>query len=159
LPWLGLIKSMKDKGGKRIKDTNVGKWLSDKLPQVADQVGNYLPDSGVLGIVKRIVDTEPNLTPEQKIEFQKILIEERENEQEQVTRRWEADAKSDVKIAKYIRPITLVSLTVFYMILTVWDGLDVHFMPPENYINLLEVLMLTVFGAYFAGRTIEKVKK
>lgn len=159
MPWLGLIKSMKDKEGKRIKDTKVGKWLSDKLPQVADQVGNYLPDSGVLGIVKRIVDTEPNLTPEQKIEFQKILIEERENEQEQVTRRWEADAKSDVKIAKYIRPITLVSLTVFYMILTVWDGLDVHFMPPENYINLLEVLMLTVFGAYFAGRTIEKVKK
>ena len=33
------------------------------------------------------------------------------------------------------------------------------FMPPENYINLLEILMLTVFGAYFAGRTIEKVRK
>ena len=39
------------------------------------------------------------------------------------------------------------------------DGVDPQFMPPENYINLLEILMLTVFGAYFAGRTVEKVKK
>jgi hypothetical protein len=45
------------------------------------------------------------------------------------------------------------------MVLMVWDGLDVSFMPPENYIDLLELLMLTVFGAYFAGRTIEKVRR
>jgi hypothetical protein len=45
------------------------------------------------------------------------------------------------------------------MIITIWDGVDPQFMPPENYINLLEILMLTVFGAYFAGRTIEKVRK
>ncbi len=55
--------------------------------------------------------------------------------------------------------MTLIVLTVFFMSLTVWDGLDAAFMPPENYINLLEVLMLTVFGAYFAGRTIEKVRR
>jgi len=76
-----------------------------------------------------------------------------------VTRRWEADAKSDVKLAKYIRPVTLIVLTTFFMVLMVWDGLSPSFMPPENYIDLLELLMLTVFGAYFAGRTIEKVRR
>jgi hypothetical protein len=45
------------------------------------------------------------------------------------------------------------------MVVSVWDGLDQRFMPPENYIDLLELLMLTVFGAYFAGRTIEKTRK
>jgi hypothetical protein len=69
------------------------------------------------------------------------------------------DAQSDVKLAKLIRPVTLISLSLFYMTLTIWDGIDPSFMPPENYINLLEILMLTVFGAYFAGRTVEKVKR
>jgi len=93
------------------------------------------------------------------MEFERLAAEQEMNAQEQVTRRWEADAKSDVKLAKYIRPVTLIVLTVFFIVLTIWDGLDVAFMPPENYIDLLEVLMLAVFSAYFAGRTIEKVRK
>ena len=144
---------------KKFKDTKVGKWIQEKLPEVASNVGDVLPDKGVLGIVKRIVDGSPELTAQEKLEFDRLAAEQEISAQEQVTRRWEADAKGDVKLAKYIRPVTLIALTVFYMIITVWDGIDQAFMPPENYINLLEVLMLTVFGAYFAGRTIEKVKK
>ncbi|MDG1950301.1 MAG: hypothetical protein P8J32_05820 [bacterium] len=144
---------------KKIKDTKVGKWIAEKLPDVASKVGDFLPDSGVLGIIKRVVDNEPSLTHDQKVEFEKLMIEEEMGAQEQVTRRWEADARGDVKLAKYIRPVTLVVLTFFYMGLTVWDGLSLQFTPPESYISLLEILMLTVFGAYFAGRTIEKVKK
>ena len=45
------------------------------------------------------------------------------------------------------------------MIMMIWDGLDESFMPKESYVSLLEILMLTVFGAYFAGRTIEKTKR
>lgn len=144
---------------KKFKETAVGKWITEKLPDVADDVGDYLPDNGVLGLVKRIVDTNPRLTAAEKLEFEKLLIQQEISAQEQVTRRWEADTNSDVKLAKYIRPVTLIVLTVFFMVILVWDGLDVRFMPPENYINLLELLMLTVFGAYFAGRTIEKVRK
>jgi hypothetical protein len=149
---------MSKKEGKKIKDTKVGKWITENLPDVADKVGHLLPDSGVLGIVKRVVDNDPNLNSSQIDEFNKTLIDQQISQQEQVTRRWEADARGDVKIAKYIRPIMLITLTVFYMGLTIADGLEIRFMPPENYINLLEVLMLTVFGAYFAGRTIEKIK-
>jgi len=144
---------------KKFKNTKVGKWVTEKLPEVAGSIGDVLPDQGVLGIVKRMVDGSPELSAQDKLEFEKLAAEQEMSAQEQVTRRWEADSKGDVKLAKYIRPVTLISLTVFYIVLTVWDGLEVGFMPPENYINLLEVLMLTVFGAYFAGRTIEKIKK
>jgi hypothetical protein len=144
---------------KKFKETAVGKWITEKLPDVADDVGDFLPDKGVLGLVKRIVDTNPRLTSAEKLEFEKLLMQKEISAQEQVTRRWEADAKSDVKLAKYIRPVTLIVLTTFFMVLMVWDGLSPSFMPPENYIDLLELLMLTVFGAYFAGRTIEKVRR
>ena len=146
-------------GNKKFKDTKIGKWVKEKLPEVADTVGDVLPDKGVLGIVKRIVDGSPELTAQEKLEFDRLAAEQEMAAQEQVTRRWEADAAGDVKLAKYIRPVTLIVLTVFYMVLTVWDGMQQSFMPPENYINLLEILMLTVFGAYFAGRTIEKIRK
>jgi len=144
---------------KPFKDTKVGRFLREKLPEVAGSVGDILPDQGVLGVLKRVVDGSPELSAQDKLEFERLVNEMEAQAQEQVTRRWEADAKSDVKLAKYIRPAILISLTAFYMIVMIWDGLDPQFMPPENYINLLEILMLTVFGAYFAGRTIEKVKK
>lgn len=140
---------------KRLKETKVGQWLREKAPSVLAVVGDALPDRGVLGVVKNLVDKDPTLDSESF----KAVMDAEVQAQEQVTRRWEADAKTDVTIAQYIRPLTLVSLTLFYMVITIWDGVDSTFMPPENYINLLEILMLTVFGAYFAGRTIEKVKR
>lgn len=144
---------------KKFKDTKVGKWVKEKLPEVAGNFANVIPDQGVLGIVRRIVDGSPELSAQDKLEFDRLAMEQEKAAQDNVTKRWEADMSSDVNLAKYIRPVILISLTLFYMIITVWDGLDVTFMPPENYINLLEILMLTVFGAYFAGRTIEKVRK
>jgi len=144
---------------KKFKDTKDGKWVKEKLPEVAGNFADIIPDQGVLGIVRRIVDGSPELSAQDKLEFDRLAVEAERDAQENVTRRWEADAKSDVKLAKFIRPAILISLTLFYMVVTVWDGLSPSFMPPENYINLLEILMLTVFGAYFAGRTIEKVKK
>lgn len=140
---------------KKLKDTKVGQWLREKAPSVLDVVGDALPDRGVLGVVKNLVDKDPTLDAE---EF-KAVVDAEIRAQDNVTERWKADASTDAKLAKLIRPVMLIVLCLFYMILTVWDGVDPQFMPPENYINLLEILMLTVFGAYFAGRTIEKTRK
>ena len=144
---------------KKFKETKVGRWITEKLPDVAENVGDVLPDQGMLGVLKRIVDGSPELSAQEKMEFERLAVEAEKSAQENVTRRWEADAKADVKLAKYIRPVTLIVLTVFYMALTIADGLYQRFMPPQNYIDLLEVLMLAVFSAYFAGRTIEKVRR
>ena len=140
---------------KRLKETKVGQWLREKAPSVLDVVGDVLPDRGVLGVVKNLVDKDPTLDSESF----KAVMDAEMRAQDNVTERWKADASADVKLAKLIRPVMLIALCLFFMILTVWDGVDPQFMPPENYINLLEILMLTVFGAYFAGRTVEKVKR
>ena len=140
---------------KKIKETKVGEWLREKAPSVLDVVGDVLPDRGVLGVVKNLVDKDPTLDSKS---FQAVMNAEIDA-QDNVTQRWKADASTDATLAKTIRPVMLIALSLFYMTLTIWDGVDPHFMPPENYINLLEILMLTVFGAYFAGRTIEKVKR
>ena len=140
---------------KKLKDTKVGQWLREKAPSVLDVVGDVLPDRGVLGVVKNLVDKDPTLDSESF----KAVMDVEMRAQDNVTERWKADAQSDVKLAKYIRPSVMIVLLMFFMVITIWDGVDPQFMPPENYINLLEILMLTVFGAYFAGRTIEKVRR
>jgi hypothetical protein len=140
---------------KKLRETKVGQWLREKAPSVLDVVGDVLPDRGVLGVIKNLVDRDPTLDSESF----KAVMDAEMKAQDNVTRRWEADAKSDAKLAKLIRPIMLVLLCLFFMTMMVWEGMDPNFKPPSSYISLLEILMLTVFGAYFAGRTVEKVKK
>jgi len=140
----------------KIKDGKLGDWLKEKAPNILDLAGDLLPDKGVLGVVKRLVDGDPDVSPQDKLEFEKLWMDYEVRMQEQVTRRWEADMSSDVKLAKLIRPSIMIALLLFFMVITVWDALTDGFMPRESFVDLLQVLMLTVFGAYFAGRTIEK---
>ena len=147
---------MKNSEDNKIKNTNLGKWLKEKAPNVLDTVGDLLPDQGALGIVKNLLDNEPDISPEEA----KAMVEAEIADQNNVTERWKADMSSDVKLAKYIRPVTLIALMTMFMITMVLDSLDyLPFNVKESYVSLLEILMLTSFGAYFAGRTIEKSKK
>ena len=115
-----------------------------------------LPDSGGLGVVKNLISQDKGIDPAEaeakinaEIEFQK-----------NVTERWKADMNSDVKLAKMIRPVTLICLMAMFMITMMIDSMDnVAFNVKDSYVSLLELLMLTAFGAYFAGRTIEKNNK
>lgn len=151
---------MKNKDKKKFKDTKVGGWLSDNAPKVLDAVGDALPDSGVLGIVKNLIDGEPNLTAEQKIEFERLLMEQERVAQENVTGRWEADMNSDERLPKLIRPYMLIALVSIYFLFATIDSIDaVSFEVKTSYIELLEILMLTAFGAYFAGRSYEKTRR
>ena len=141
---------------KKIKDTKLGSWLADKAPQVLGVVGDLLPDSGGLGIVKNLIDQDPKVDSE---EAQRIIDAE-VRFQENVTERWKADMGSDVKLAKLIRPVTLICLMAMFMVTMMIDSMDnVAFNVKDSYVSLLELLMLTAFGAYFAGRTIEKKAK
>ena len=63
------------KDRKKIKDTKVGIWLKDKAPDVLETVGELLPDQGALGVVKRLIDLEPNMTAQEKMELEKMLME------------------------------------------------------------------------------------
>ena len=140
----------------KIKDTNLGKWMVDKAPAVLNVVGELLPDRGALGIVKNLLHNEPDV----KNEDADAVVEAEIQYQDAVTKRWQADMSSDVKLAKLIRPVTLICLMVMFMATMVFDSLDnLPFNVKDSYVSLLEILMLTAFGAYFAGRTIEKSRK
>jgi len=141
---------------KKIKNTKLGAWLKSKAPNVLDTVGELLPDQGALGIVKNLIDKDPDVNTDEGIAMVDAEIEFQKN----VTERWKADMGSDVKLAKLIRPITLIALMSMFMVTMILDSLDNWpFNVKDSYIDLLQVLMLTAFGAYFAGRTIEKAKK
>tara|TARA_R100001369_G_C3290417_1_gene163782 strand:+ start:195 stop:653 length:459 start_codon:yes stop_codon:yes gene_type:complete len=60
---------------KKIKDTKLGKWLAEKLPKALDIVGDILPDKGALGIIKNILDKDPDISPEQQAEFNSLVKE------------------------------------------------------------------------------------
>ena len=140
----------------KIKDTSLGKWLKEKAPNVLDVAGDMLPDSGMLGVVKNLLDNTTDIDP---AEIQ-ARVEAEVQFQNNVTERWKADMGGDVKLAKYIRPVTLIALMGMFMATMVMDSLDnLPFNVKDSYVSLLEILMLTSFGAYFAGRTIEKSRK
>ncbi len=147
---------MKQSEEKKIKDTGLGKWLKSKAPNVLNVVGDLLPDSGGLGIVKNLIDKDPDVDTNEGVAAVDAEIQFQNN----VTERWKADMGSDVKLAKMIRPVTLIALMSMFMVTMVADSMDNWaFNVKDSYVDLLQVLMLTAFGAYFAGRTIEKAKK
>ena len=140
----------------KIKDTKLGKWLKSKAPNVLNTVGDLLPDQGALGLVKNLIDKDPEVDTAEGTAMVDAEIEFQKN----VTERWKADMGSDVKLAKLISPVTLICLMAMFMVTMFLDSLDqLPFNVKDSYVSLLEILMLTAFGAYFAGRTIEKAKK
>ena len=70
--FCGKFASMSNR--KKIKDTKLGKWLAEKLPKALDIVGDILPDTGALGIIKNIIDKDPNISPEQQAEFNSLVF-------------------------------------------------------------------------------------
>jgi len=139
----------------KIKDTKLGAWLKEKAPGILDTVGDLLPDQGGLGVVKNLLDREPDIDPAEA----KAKVDAEVEFQKNVTERWKADMGGDVKLAKTIRPIMLIVLISIFVGLVIFDSLDNQpFNVRESYVSLLEILMLTVFGAYFAGRTVEKTR-
>ena len=133
---------------KKIKETGLGKWPANKAPNVLDVVGEMLPDQGALGIVKNLIEKDPGVDTEAG----KAAVDAEVAFQNNVSERWKADMGSDVKLAKLIRPVTLICLMAMFMITMMIDSMDnVPFNVKDSYVSLLELLMLTAFGAYSAG--------
>ena len=93
---------------KKFKDTKVGKFIIGKNG-IASVLADSIPDKGVLGLVKNLIDDDKGLTPQDKENALKLL-EMDERELDAVTKRWEADAKSDSKLAKIVRPLIILYL-------------------------------------------------
>ena len=116
-------------------------------------------------IVKDIGNVLDNLhtSGEEKAEAERkiksILVQAAQAAQQQVSARWEADMKHGSWLSKNIRPLTLIFLTICFVILSVFDGNIREFTIGAAYVPVYQTLLMTVYAAYFAGRSIEKVKK
>jgi hypothetical protein len=91
--------------------------------------------------------------------IKEVLLKAESDAQEQVTRRWESDMNSDNWLSKNIRPLICIFLTIIFVILSMFDGNVGEFKIQSNYIPIYQTLLITVYSAYFAGRSIEKIKK
>ena len=113
---------------------------------------------GVGGVIDDLhTSEEEKLAAEQKI---KEIIANYEVEMEKnITSRWEADLKSDSWLSKNVRPMVLIFLIVCTMLLIFIDAGALKFNVKDSYIDLLQLVLITVIGAYFGGRSFEKVKK
>ena len=117
------------------------------------------------GIIKEVggVIDKLTTTDEERLEakrlIQEILEKADSDAQEQVTRRWESDMNSDSFLSKNIRPMVLIYLTVIFTTCAFFDGNIGDFEIAEEYIPIFQTLLVTVYGAYFVGRTWEKAKK
>ena len=100
---------------------------------------------------------EEKLAAEQKI---KELVSNYEVEMEkQITERWKMDMSSDSWLSKNIRPLVLVFLVVATVLLIFIDAGAISFTVQNKWTDLLQLVLITVIGAYFGGRSLEKVKK
>ena len=121
--------------------------------------------SGAGDLVKNVGGVIDNLhtSKEEKLEAErkiKDMIMGYEAEmQKQVTERWKMDMNSDSWLSKNIRPLVLVFLVVATVLLVFIDAGAISFQVQDKWTDLLQLVLITVIGAYFGGRSIEKVKK
>ena len=141
---------------KKFKDTKVGKFLVGK-GGVFSQLSNSIPDKGLLGFVKNLIDKDDTMPPQDK-ETALKLLEMDNNELVEITKRWESDNKSDSTLAKNIRPLSLIFLTISLIVFILLDGFDINFGVDSGWVDLLKSLLITVYVAYFGSRGAEKFK-
>ena len=121
--------------------------------------------SGATELVKGVGGVIDNLhtSEEEKLEAaQKVkeLIASYEIEMEkQVTSRWDADMKSDSWLSKNVRPMVLIFLVVSTVLMIFIDAGTIKFVVEPKWTDLLQIVLITVIGAYFGGRSLEKTKK
>ena len=144
---------------KKLKDTKAGKLLAEKLPNVIDIVGDLLPDSGALGIVKNLIDSDDSISPEEKKllhdrvkELYELEVADRDS-----ARKREVEISKTKKFDLMFNLTGLTGLGAFLFIIYAIVYLDIPEHNKEVWIHLIgicEGIVLSIFG-YFFGSAIK----
>ena len=147
---------------KKLKDTKVGQWLKDKAPKVLDIVGDLLPDQGALGVVKNLIDSDPNLSPEERAEANLMLKEmyELEVADRDSARKREVEIKKvgGQDIMMFITGLVGLASFIFMIYAVVYvdqiteNDLFVHLM------GMIEGVVISNIFAYYYGTSSENRK-
>ena len=122
------------------------KLFSTGAAKLVDSVGDALDEL--------ITSKEEKLAAELKI---KELVARYEADVERnITDRWVSDMNSDSWLSKHVRPVMLVFLVVATIVMVFIDSGNINFVVEDKWVDLLQLVLITVIGAYFGGRTLEK---
>ena len=150
------LSKFKRKDRKKFKETKVGIFIKDKAPEILDTVGDLLPDAGVLGVVKNLINMSDKFTPEEK----EVLTEDLTEMYETEVRDRESARNREVEVSKagkhdYLFTLTgLIGLGVFCFIVYAIAFLQIPDANKEIWIHLIgisEGVVLSIFGYYFGS--------
>jgi hypothetical protein len=141
---------------KPFNETGVGKFLSSAGSTITDVLGDVLPDSGVLSVVKGLIVKDEQLTPEDK-EMALKMLEMDLKEMEEVTKRLQSD--NEHQITRLVRPVSYGAMFILFMSIIFLDGNVGSFEVDEVYIPVINSLFGTMTIFYFGSRGVEKIMK
>ena len=127
----------------------LNKLFSAGASQLVDSVGGVLDD----------VITTKGEKLEAKRKLKEVILSHEAKMEQNITDRWSADMNSDSWLSKNVRPLVLIFLVVCTVLMIFIDAGTIAFEVEEKWTELLQLVLITVIGAYFGGRSIEKVKK
>ena len=127
------------------------------LGKIFSSAGGELVES-VGGVLDELI-TSKDEKLEAKRKLKELILKHEAEMDKQITERWNADMQSDSWLSKNVRPMVLIFLIVCTMLLIFIDAGAISFTVEEKWTDLLQLVLITVIGAYFGGRSVEKVKK
>ena len=131
--------------------------MSKILSKIFGNAGGNVVDK-LAGVADRFIRTK-----DEKAEFEKqmtqIFIEAESQMQKNVTERWKADLEHGNWLTRSVRPLVLIFLIVATVLMVFIDSGSLVFNVEEKWTDLLQIILITVIGSYFGGRSIEKIRK
>ena len=127
----------------------LNKLLSGGASKLVDSVG---------GVLDNLITSDDEKL-EAKRKLKELILSHEAEMQRNVSDRWKADMNSDSWLSKNVRPMTLIFLVVSTVLMIFIDAGTINFTVEEKWTDLLQLVLITVIGAYFGGRSIEKRNK
>ena len=127
------------------------------IKKILSSAGSKLVDS-VGGVIDDLVTTDDERLAA-KAKLKQIILDHEARMEQNITDRWKADMNSDSWLSKNVRPLVLIFLIVCTMLLIFIDAGALSFEVEDKWTDLLQLVLITVIGAYFGGRSVEKYNK
>ena len=110
------------------------------------------------GVLDNVITTDEE-KQEAKRKLKEVILSHEAEMERNITDRWSADMNSDSWLSKNVRPMVLIFLVVSTVLMIFIDAGAINFTVEEKWTDLLQLVLITVIGAYFGGRSFEKTKK
>ena len=127
----------------------LGKIFSGGASELVNSVG---------GVLDNLTTTKDEKL-EAKRKLKELILSHEAQMEKNITDRWSADMNSDSWLSKNVRPLVLIFLVVCTMLMIFIDAGTIQFTVEEKWTDLLQLVLITVIGAYFGGRSLEKRNK